>query len=301
MKLGGINHVLMSGSGPLNWLTSKRTMLIGCDVTHPSPGSLEGTPSIAAVVASNDNNFAQYPASLRLQESRKEMITHLDEMIIERLKVYEKFNGAGKFPERIVMYRDGVSEGQFMTVLREELPQIRDACRRVSPGYSPKLSIAIAGKRHHTRFYPVDDSGTDVRNNGNPKAGTVVDKGVTGVYTFDFFLQSHAGLKGTARPTHYTVILDECGFTADTLQQLTHALSHTFSRATRGVSLVPPAYYADLACERGRCYIHGLLNATDAASPAMGNSSDASAVFAAAQKIWMSGPGAFVKERMFYI
>jgi eukaryotic translation initiation factor 2C len=73
MKLGGINHVLMSGSGPLNWLTSKRTMLIGCDVTHPSPGSLEGTPSIAAVVASNDNNFAQYPASLRLQESRKEV------------------------------------------------------------------------------------------------------------------------------------------------------------------------------------------------------------------------------------
>jgi eukaryotic translation initiation factor 2C len=104
------------------------------------------------------------------------------------------------------------------------------------------------------------------------------------------------------------------------LQQLTHALSHTFSRATRGVSLVPPAYCeveitagnvcdltnkfftdADLACERGRCYIHGLLNATDAASAALGNSSDASAVFAAAQKIWMSGPGAFVKERMFYI
>jgi hypothetical protein len=39
-----------------------------------------------------------------------------------------------------------------MTVLREELPQIRDACRRVAPGYSPKLSIAIAGKRYILRF-----------------------------------------------------------------------------------------------------------------------------------------------------
>ena len=39
-----------------------------------------------------------------------------------------------------------------MTVLREELPQIRDACRRVAQGYSPKLSIAIAGKRYVLRF-----------------------------------------------------------------------------------------------------------------------------------------------------
>lgn len=44
--------------------------------------------------------------------------------------------------------------------------------------------------RHHTRFYPADEQGTDLKNNGNPKSGTVVDKGVTGVYTFDFFLQS---------------------------------------------------------------------------------------------------------------
>lgn len=136
-------------------------------------------------------------------------------------------NGKGKFPARIVMFRDGkvfdcerygtvlnlehlgVSEGQFLTVLREELPQVRDACNRVAQNYKPTLTYVIAGKRlvfmkcliavhkiycvilrHHTRFYPVDAEGTDERNNGNPKSGTVVDKGVTGVYTFDFFLQS---------------------------------------------------------------------------------------------------------------
>ena len=42
-------------------------------MTHPSPGSLKGTPSIAGVVASIDADFAQYPASLRLQESKKEV------------------------------------------------------------------------------------------------------------------------------------------------------------------------------------------------------------------------------------
>jgi len=72
------------------------------------------------------------------------------------------------------------------------------------------------------------------------------------------------GLKGHARPTHYTVVHDENKFNAvsvfrwklsgsdfvetyflqDELQRLCHELSHTFARATRGVSLIPPAYCA---------------------------------------------------------
>jgi len=48
-------------------------MLVGIDVTHPGPGSVKGTPSIAAVVASCDPDFAQYPASMEMQESRKEV------------------------------------------------------------------------------------------------------------------------------------------------------------------------------------------------------------------------------------
>ena len=48
-------------------------MLVGMDVTHPGPGAVKGTPSIAAVTASYDNEFTQFPASLRMQESKKEV------------------------------------------------------------------------------------------------------------------------------------------------------------------------------------------------------------------------------------
>ncbi len=48
-------------------------MLVGIDVTHPGAGAVKGTPSIAAVVGSVDENFAQFPASMRMQESRKEV------------------------------------------------------------------------------------------------------------------------------------------------------------------------------------------------------------------------------------
>lgn len=71
MKLGGVNHVLDQGS--MAWLRKTPTMLVGMDVTHPGPGSVKGTPSIAAVVASVDEKYAQYPASMELQESKKEV------------------------------------------------------------------------------------------------------------------------------------------------------------------------------------------------------------------------------------
>ena len=53
--------------------------------------------------------------------------------------------------------------------------------------YTPKLTIVICGKRHHTRFYPAEAENAD--RNGNPRPGTVVDRGITAVYDFDFFLQ----------------------------------------------------------------------------------------------------------------
>ena len=53
-------------------------MLVGIDVTHPGKGTVKGTPSIAAVVASCDsNNFAQYPASMELQASKEEVCLEL--------------------------------------------------------------------------------------------------------------------------------------------------------------------------------------------------------------------------------
>ena len=53
-------------------------------------------------------------------------------------------------------------------------------------------------------------------------AGTVVDTDVCHPFEYDFYLNSHAGIQGTSRPTHYHVIVDENKFTADQLQSLTY-------------------------------------------------------------------------------
>lgn len=98
-------------------------------------------------------------------------------------------------------------------------------------------------------------TGRPLPGNYNPPAGTVVDRGITMERGHDFYLQAHHSLKGTARPTHYVVILDQIGHSADDIQKATHALSYANGRATKAVSLCPPAFYADMVCERGRKYL----------------------------------------------
>lgn len=305
-KLGGLNHLLDERA--MKWLTKKKTMMVGIDVTHPGPGSREGTPSIAAVVASVDDSFVQFPASLRIQQTKKEMLDELRDMLVERLLFYEKKNKA--LPLRIIVYRDGVSEGQFDTVLQEELPQILEAFKKLSTkarnlsNYKPQVSIIICGKRHNARFFPTNSE--HASRNGNTKPGTVVDKGVTGVFDFDFYLQAHAGLQGHVKATHYTVVYDENNLQADEVQQGTHDASYLYARATKAVSLIPAAYYADLACERGRCYLNDFL--VDDKSTAMSSGGgrvdkeeEARRVFESAKRAWGEGLHPDMRGSMFYI
>ncbi len=46
-------------------------------------------------------------------------------------------------------------------------------------------------------------------------------------------------------------------------------MCYLFGRATKAVSICPPAYYADIICERARCYLSGLFDmVTPSATPA---------------------------------
>lgn len=66
------------------------------------------------VAASNDDYGFQYKMVYRLQPSREEMIIDLANVMKEQLEFYIKKNGHE--PQKIIYYRDGVSEGQFQQV-----------------------------------------------------------------------------------------------------------------------------------------------------------------------------------------
>ncbi|KAM3214142.1 hypothetical protein ACQJBY_066524 [Aegilops geniculata] len=58
---------------------------------------------------------------------------------------------------------------------------------------------------------------------------------------------AHAGIIGTTRPTHYHVLHDEIGFSADEMEELVHSLSYAYQRSTTAISVVAPIFYAHLA------------------------------------------------------
>ncbi|XP_043807969.1 protein argonaute 1B isoform X2 [Manihot esculenta] len=268
VKVGGRNTVLVDAiSRRIPLVSDRPTIIFGADVTHPHPGE-DSSPSIAAVVASQDwPEITKYAGLVCAQAHRQELIQDLFKewqdpvrgkatggMIKELLISFRR--ATGQKPQRIIFYRDGVSEGQFYQVLLYELDAIRRACASLEPNYQPPVTFVVVQKRHHTRLFANDHRDRNaVDRSGNILPGTVVDSKICHPTEFDFYLCSHAGIQGTSRPAHYHVLWDENKFTADYLQSLTNNLCYTYARCTRSVSIVPPAYYAHLAAFRARCYM----------------------------------------------
>jgi len=157
-------------------------------------------------------------------------------------------------PIRLIMYRTGVSEGQFQQVLVHELKAIREACVRLEVGYQPGITFVVVQKRHHTRLFCADKK-EQIGKSGNIPAGTTVDSVITHPTEYDFYLCSHAGIQGTSRPSHYHVLWDDNNFASDDIQTLTYQLCHTYVRCTRSVSIPAPAYYAHLVAFRARYHL----------------------------------------------
>jgi len=266
-KLGGVNSYIGKGSRPR--ILDKPVIFFGADVTHPSPGD-DQSPSIAAVVGSIDGHPMNYRPAIRTQKHRQEVIEDLQAMTKELLIAFYK--STRQKPEKIIMYRDGVSEGQFQTVLQCELAAIQQACLSLEKDYKPGITFIVVQKRHHAKFFAESDR-DKVGKSGNIPAGTTVDQVICHPTEYDFYLCSHAGIQGTSKPAHYHVLWDDNNIGADELQQLTYMLCHTYVRCTRSVSIPAPAYYAHLVAFRARYYMEQQRESSASSSTGSGSKS----------------------------
>jgi len=259
-KLGGVTsgvQGLRSGKFP------RSTMVIGADVSHGGAGLM--TPSIAAMTVSFDKAAYRYVAAVQTNGIRIEMITkeNINSMLGTISERWMKAVGNNAVPAHVIYFRDGVSEGQYAHVLNQELVDMRAVFKKLDPSSNVKFTVVIATKRHHVRFFPDGPSGD---KNHNPQPGTLVEKGVTHPFEYDFYLCSHTAIKGTARPVHYHVILDEMNMGVEDLQNFIYESSYSYCRSTTPISLPPPVYYAHLASNRGICHIRKGVEPSDAGS-----------------------------------
>ena len=133
-----------------------------------------------------DANYCKYTARLLAQRQPKgeslEQIHDLRWPVEELLRLF--FEKNKKYPNHLLFFRDGVSEGQFKNVNKiilyflflvfdsqklicnkikvknHEMNEIRKACIQIDPsgGYKPGVTFVVASKRNHTRFFPLNSN-----------------------------------------------------------------------------------------------------------------------------------------------
>ncbi|MBN3310147.1 PIWL2 protein, partial [Amia calva] len=159
-KLGG---ELWSVNVPL-----KHLMVIGVDVHHDSNRK---NRSVMGFVASVNNSLTRWYSRVTFQMPNEEIINGFRICLLAGLQKYFEVNHC--FPEKIVVYRDGVSDGQLNTVEKYEIPQLLK-CFETFPNYEPKLAFIVVQKRISTTLYSCCGD-----RFGTPPPGTVLDHTVT--------------------------------------------------------------------------------------------------------------------------
>jgi eukaryotic translation initiation factor 2C len=170
-KLGGCTTSSESAPGSgFKGGFKEPTMFIGADVSHASPGSPQA--SMAAITVSFDRFGGRYAAACQTNGHRVEMISESNwtNCLKPLVTQWQSNVGGGKLPTQVYYFRDGVSEGQFIHVMQQEVPHIKAVLSGLSNAgpWNGKITVIIAAKRHHIRCFPGPGAGDP---KGNPLPG----------------------------------------------------------------------------------------------------------------------------------
>ncbi|KAL8619083.1 hypothetical protein ACOMHN_019355 [Nucella lapillus] len=244
-KLGGVvwnMHIPLKGS-----------MIVGIDCYHDS-SQKKGT--VGGVVASTSADFTRYKSTVTFQTRHVELINQLESCLNVCREAYFKERQA--YPSSIVVFRDGVGDGQLQTLRDHEIPQIKTAMRNIP------MVFYVVKKRTNARFFREAHGGDQSGGRGgsygrgarggsagqggvqlqNPLPGTVVDKVVTKPNWWDFFLVAQTVREGTISPTHYNVLLNELNLKANTCQMLAYRMTHMYYNWQGTIRVPAPCMYA---------------------------------------------------------
>lgn len=217
----------------------KKTMICGID-THHEVGNKGMT--VGALVASLNPEFTRWYSKPTIQEKKEELVNGLTGSMEAALTAFKAHNNY--LPERIIMYRDGVGDGQLRFVQSYEVGQFKEAFQRFEPGYKPKLTFIVVQKRINVKIFKIIDDKTGKLSLSNPPPGTVVDYQITHKFLYDFYLIPQTVREGTTTPAHFIVLDDENEFAPDIMQSLTYKLCFMYYNWPGSVRVPAPCQYA---------------------------------------------------------
>jgi eukaryotic translation initiation factor 2C len=109
-----------------------------------------------------DGRLAEYAANVSCQTSNSETFNYLSEATENLVKTFYRKNNC--YPKKIIIFRDGVSEGQFKQ-LEGEIKSIKEGLEScgfdigLKGASSCPIAMIVCQKRHNTRFFFKDKNG----------------------------------------------------------------------------------------------------------------------------------------------
>ncbi|XP_059910115.1 piwi-like protein 2 [Gadus macrocephalus] len=223
----------------------KHLMVIGVDVHHdPS----KRNRSAMGFVASLNSLLTQWYSRVTFQSAHEEIINGFQVCLLAALQKYYEVNH--NLPEKIVVYRDGVSDSQLNVVAAHEVPQLLKSFRTF-PSYEPKLVFIVVQKRINTTLY--SKAGDRLVT---PPPGTVLDHTLTQREWVDFFLMAHSIRQGCGFPTHYVSVYNTANLPPDHLQRLTFKMCHIYWNWPGTIRVPAPCKYAHKLAFLAGMYLH---------------------------------------------
>uniref|UniRef100_A0A803TEA3 Piwi like RNA-mediated silencing 4 n=1 Tax=Anolis carolinensis TaxID=28377 RepID=A0A803TEA3_ANOCA len=213
----------------------KSLMVVGIDVNKDAVA--KGT-SVVGFVASTNASITRWYSHCVIQKAGTMTADCLKVCMEGAINKWQTCNG--ELPARVIVYRDGIGNGQLRMVVDYEVPQLLSVLNECSGGFRrPKLSVVIVRKQTLCRFFTEAN-----RNLQNPPVGTVIDTEATRPEWYDFFLISQNARQGSVNPTYYNVIYDDNGLKPDHMQRLTYKLCHLYFNWTGLIRVPAPCQYA---------------------------------------------------------
>lgn len=185
------------------------------------------------MVATVDQSLTQYYSCITPFNNKEELAELVCMGITKAVQMYRANNKA--LPMYLLIYRDGVSEGEVPQVYENEVGNLKKKLEELYYGPNFKMIFIIVSKRINTKLF---------YKRNNPPVGTVVDDVVTSPFKYDFLLVSQQVRQGTISPTLYSIIHDNTGLDAETIQRVTFKLTHLYYNCSSTVRVPATCHYA---------------------------------------------------------
>eukprot|EP01012_Entosiphon_sulcatum_P013158 TRINITY_DN1842_c0_g1_i1.p1 TRINITY_DN1842_c0_g1~~TRINITY_DN1842_c0_g1_i1.p1 ORF type:complete len:881 (-),score=186.00 TRINITY_DN1842_c0_g1_i1:30-2672(-) len=206
------------------------TMVIGLDIHHGGDLEHKGG-SVAAFVASVDREVTKFYSRTFVMKPKEGVFLPmpgqptLAQLTTAALDAFHKANNI--WPQFVLVYRDGGSEGQIHHLVHHEVGEIKKGLQE-RPECAGKCKLAFFSvlKGIRTRLFQKEDGAG--RGVANPPPGTVVDSQITSHLMSEFFLVCQSVNQGSATPTKYQSLYDDTPANMDNFESWTYNMAHNY-------------------------------------------------------------------------